>query len=55
VPDFFHGRRGVPHGAVILSDDALSARVWISETARPKAISEIRVVGAPLQRIRGIR
>ncbi|MCU1295182.1 MAG: hypothetical protein JWP08_4032 [Bryobacterales bacterium] len=49
VPDFFHGRRDVPHGAMIFSDDALSGRVWLSEDDRkPKTFTSCRVTGWPL-------
>jgi hypothetical protein len=47
VPDFFHGRPDMPHGAIILSSDKLSGRVWLGETAKPKAITGMRIVGAP--------
>ena len=52
VPDFFHGRADVPHGAVILSDDAMSGRVWLTESATPRAIDEFRIVGAPYECLR---
>lgn len=51
VPDFFHGRSDVPHGALILNTDSLSGRVWMEEDGTPSPITEIRVVGAPIQRI----
>lgn len=51
VPDFFHGRMDVPHGALIISADSISGRVWMEEASDPAPISEIRVVGAPLQKI----
>lgn len=53
VPDFFHGRQDVPHGAIILSQNSLSGRVWFSEHGLPQPIAEIRVVGSPMQRIGG--
>lgn len=51
VPDFFHGRQSVPHGALILSEDSLSGRVWLKESGEPLPIGEVRIVGAPMQRI----
>jgi hypothetical protein len=51
VPDFFHGRQTVPHGALILSDDSLSGRLWMKESGKPRPIDEIRIVGAPMKRI----
>jgi hypothetical protein len=53
VPDFFHGRQEVPHGALILSQSALSGRIWLSENGKPRGIDEIRVIGSASQRIGG--
>jgi hypothetical protein len=49
VPDFFHVQGHMPHGALILSDDDASGRVWLAESARPTSISSITVVGVPLR------
>lgn len=51
VPDFFHGRQTIPHGALILSEDSLSGRLWMNESAKPRSIDEIRLVGAPMTRV----
>jgi hypothetical protein len=48
VPDFFHARPDLPHGAIVLSHDALSARVWLGENHRPFTVGAIDIVGAPL-------
>lgn len=48
VPDFFHARPNLPHGALILSRDRLSGRVWFKKQGRPEAIENVRVVGSPL-------
>jgi hypothetical protein len=37
VPDFFKVRKGMPHGAVVLSHDKAAGRIWLN----PKAISDI--------------
>ncbi len=48
VPDLFHVRSDLPHGALILSKDSLSGRVWLGERMRPISITTVSVVGAPL-------
>lgn len=48
VPDFFHVRDRLPHGALITSRDTLSGMVWMAERASPLTISEISIVGAPM-------
>ena len=53
VPDFFHGRQSVPHGALILSANSISGRVWLKERGRPQPITAVRIVGAPTERIMG--
>jgi|SRR5665213_708992 len=49
VPDFFNVRLALPHGALILSRDSLSGRVWTSAQMPPKPISHITIVGAPIE------
>ena len=51
VPDFFHVRPNLPHGAIVLSSDSLSGRVWPSAAARPTPIDRFSIVGAPLMTI----
>jgi hypothetical protein len=53
VPDFFHVRADVPHGALIASRDGMSGKVWLAESGAPNPITDIYVVGAPLQITRG--
>ncbi len=53
VPDFFHGRPDVPHGALILTKESISGRVWLREDGKPKQIDEFRLTGFPMKRIRG--
>jgi hypothetical protein len=54
VPDFFHGRRNTPHGALILTGDSMSGRLWMNEEGNPQPVDEIRVIGSPMQRIGGL-
>ena len=51
VPDFFHVRPNLPHGALVLSSDSLSARIWLKAAAKPKPIDQFSIVGAPLMTI----
>jgi hypothetical protein len=51
VPDFFHVRPKLPHGAIVLSSDSMSARIWLSATGKPKLVDEFLVVGSPLLRV----
>lgn len=51
VPDFFHSRPELPHGAVIFSLDSISGRLWLAESLRPQRINEFRIVGYPTSRI----
>ncbi len=52
VPDFWHVRPRMPHGAIIVSTNSLSGRCWYPSRPRPVAISEITIVGSPLILIR---
>jgi hypothetical protein len=48
VPDFFKVRPEMPHGAVVLSPENATGRVWLS----PKSVvplAEIHVVGSPMR------
>jgi hypothetical protein len=53
VPDFWNVRPEMPHGAVIVSRDALSGRCWYPGRRGPIAFSEIGVVGPHLMFTRG--
>lgn len=48
VPDFFNVRENVPHGAIILSNDRLSGRIWPGVDRKPISITEVKFIGAPL-------
>lgn len=45
VPDFFHAAQKMPHGALILSDDRATGRIWIAEDATPLPLDRIMSVG----------
>lgn len=47
VPDFFKVRPQVPHGALLLSQDALAGEVWEPATMRRRPVDELCVVGRP--------
>jgi hypothetical protein len=51
VPDFFHVRPHLPHGALILSSDSLSGRVWRPDKQIPRAIDRFSIIGFPLSQI----
>ena len=51
VPDFFHVQPKLPHGALILSSDSISGRVWLPSTLRPEPIDRFSVVGVPLRKV----
>jgi len=48
VPDFFHVRPSLPHGALVVSADSISGRVWLPKDRRPSIIDRFSIVGAPL-------
>lgn len=49
VPDFFHVQPSLPHGALILSWDSLSCRLWSPNDQTPHTVHRLTVVGMPLQ------
>jgi hypothetical protein len=52
VPDFFHVRPDLAHGAVILSRDSISGRVWQPDDLKPHPIDQFILVGAPLTKVK---
>jgi hypothetical protein len=52
VPDFWHVRPQMPHGAVIISRDGVSGRCWYPGHRVPCEIDEFVVVGPKLDVIR---
>lgn len=51
VPDFFHVRPRLPHGALVLSADSISGRTWLPRDRKPSIIDRFSIVGAPLGKI----
>jgi hypothetical protein len=47
VPDFFKVRPKLPHGAVVMSHDAMAGEVWEPETMHRRPIDELALVGRP--------
>jgi hypothetical protein len=52
VPDFWNVRPRMPHGAIIVSRDAMSGRCWYPGRRSPIDITEVRIVGPQLRFIR---
>lgn len=48
VPDFWHVKPQMPHGAIILSRDSISGRCWYPERKKPFSISRFKIVGTRL-------
>lgn len=53
VPDFFHVRDDVAHGALVLSANSMFGYYWLTEHGAHSVIDEFRVVGSPMLRIGG--
>jgi hypothetical protein len=49
VPNFFHVRPTVPHGAFVIGLDALAGLCWLRPGSKPRPLTGVTVVGAPLQ------
>ena len=54
VPDFFKVRKDMPHGAIVLSHDRATGRVWLNPD-RVLDISEFNVVGWRYAFFEGLR
>jgi hypothetical protein len=52
VPDFWNVRPHMPHGAIIVSHDALSGRCWYPGRRSPIDFTEVKIVGRQLRFIR---
>lgn len=48
VPDFFKFRPELPHGTLVLSNDAAFGFTWLNQTSGPQRIDEFKVVGPKL-------
>src|SRR5262249_6141242 len=54
VPDFFKVRRGMPHGAIVLSPHSAAGRAWLSADEIVR-IDEFNVVGSQMKTTRSSR
>ena len=52
---FQHIVREQPRGLLLLSDDDCIGLVWHPSSSRPRAISDVTIVGAPMRLLRGDR
>lgn len=55
VPDFWHVRPHLVHGAIVLSKDSAIGLCWHPQISAPIRISEFSVVGAPMRLIRELK
>lgn len=53
VPDFWHVRPHLVHGAIVLSLDSAAGLCWHPQAPRPVVFSKFSVVGAPMRTWRG--
>ncbi len=53
VPDFFNARPRVPHGAVVLSRNSISGKVWTDRRSKGQSIDRFTLVGTPVKRLKG--
>ena len=49
VPDSFKVAPGLPHGAIVWSNDRATGQCWLPATREPVAVSDVVEVGAPLR------
>jgi hypothetical protein len=48
VPGFFETAPRMPHGLLVLSDDAAYGHIWFDATKKPKPIDRFMSVGVPI-------
>jgi len=53
VPDFWHVRPHLVHGAIVLSLDSAAGLCWHPQSPKPVVFSRFSVVGAPMRAWRG--
>jgi hypothetical protein len=53
VPDFWHVRPHLVHGAIVLSLDSAAGLCWHPQAPKPVVFSKFSVVGAPMRAWRG--
>lgn len=49
VPDFFHSAPNIPHGALLLNEEAIYGNVWTNEKSGPIPFNTIMSVGSPVE------
>lgn len=49
IPDFFHVRPHLVHGAIVLSQDSLAGMCWHPQSPKPIRFSDFSVVGSPMR------
>lgn len=54
MPDFFNVSPTVPHGALLLSYDAMIGICWTSKTGKTTPITQLSSIGAPMRFYSGI-
>jgi hypothetical protein len=52
VPDFWHVRPNLVHGAVVASADSLAGRCWHPRASAPLQVTDFSIVGAPMGLLR---
>lgn len=52
IPNFWHVRSNFPHAAIVLSLDSMTGTVWDPISKSKSQISDLSVVGFPMQLIR---
>ena len=55
VPNFWHVRPNLPHGALIVSDDRLSGWCWYPKRKHPVPIHRFTIVGNGMQSWRALK
>jgi len=53
VPDFWHVRPHLVHGAIVLSLDSAAGLCWHPQSPEPLAFSKFSIVGAPMRLWKG--
>lgn len=51
IPDFWNVQPGLPHGALVLSQDSAAGLVWFPQSRTPHAVDEIWEIGPAVRRL----
>jgi hypothetical protein len=54
VPDFWHFRQHLVHGAIVLSLDSAAGLCWHPQYSKPFQFSDLSTVGAPMSVVRSV-